>query len=137
MEPDLRALLEQMLALPDEELRQLAPEGLMEKIPDLAPTIRALMMDHSLHIRAWGDLGRQMESDILSIKEDLKNQLFQKMKQTIASLADQNSSHLSEEEVAAMRELRNAREPLNARFRFRRAFPPRPELRLKEAPLRK
>ncbi|MCH9045098.1 MAG: DNA primase [SAR324 cluster bacterium] len=137
MEPDLRALLEHMLALPDEELRQLAPEGLMEKIPDLAPTIRALMMDHSLHVRAWGDLGRQMESDILSIKEDLKNQLFQKLKQTIATLADQNSSDLSEGEVAAMRELRNAREPLNARFRFRRAFPPRPELRLKEAPLRK
>ncbi len=127
-EPALRSLLERMLGFSDGEFVQVSVEELMEWYPELAPVIRALLVEEPVHLTAvtdTADFGRQLESELVSIKEELKEQLFRKLR-TLTGTPQE------EAELSRYREL--TRELSGMKRSFRKTSKPRPELTLRNRP---
>jgi DNA primase len=124
-DPALRGLLERLLGFGDEEFAQLEPDTLMERVPELAPTVRALLLDDPLHGTAVAECGRQLENEVLCIKEELKDALFRKFKAVAGS---------PEEELALRRYLTVRDELVRLKSGFRSTHKPRPEVTLRPPP---
>lgn len=127
-EPALRSLLERMLGFSDGEFVQVSVEELMEWYPDLAPVIRGLLVEEPVHLTAVtesADFGRQLESELFSIKEELKEQLFRKLRTLIGTPEEEG-------ELSRYREL--TREMSGMKRSLRKTSKPRPELTLRNRP---
>jgi len=121
-EQPLRRLLERLLDFSDEEFAQVQPGQLMELFPELAGTVRTLLLEESLFATAVSDPARQLENEILCLKEELKNELFRRFK-TLAG---------SPEEEPALRQYQVLRDELvRMRTTFRRTHKTRPEVTLR------
>jgi DNA primase len=125
-DPALRGMLERLLGFSDEEYRQVSPAELMDWFPELAPTVRALMMDDPVHRDAIVDCGRELRRQILSIKDALKEELFAHLRAVAGSA----------EEEPAMERLRQLRRELSGLREPRVTHKTRPEhtLRAPAAP---
>ena len=80
-DPDMRRLFEKILRLGDHEFQQVNPEEMAELYPEVASTIRALLMEGLHALAEQGGHEAEMQYEIALIKEALKNQLFLKLKQ--------------------------------------------------------
>jgi len=121
-DPALRTLLERVLKFSDVEFEEVRPEALMDWFPELASTVRSLLMDEPLHDAAVSDYARQMEAEIVCIKEELKDELFRKFKALVGS---------PEEELALRRYKKVRDELVQLKSTFRSTHKPRPELTLR------
>lgn len=102
-EPELRQLYDKILRLGDEEFQQLDPQEMGELYPDVAPSIREVLME-GLHDGPPGSREGELQYEIALIKNALKQQLFLKLKQVTGK----------EEEELALRRYTKVREELRA-----------------------
>ncbi|MCZ6645045.1 MAG: DNA primase [SAR324 cluster bacterium] len=92
---DLRRLLERLLSLTDQELEGMNAEQLAERLPDVAPVIRVLVMETPRRFEALrrGAEIPQFESalqyEIAMIKESYKDTLWREAKQATGSEQEQ------------------------------------------------
>ena len=119
----MSSLLERIFAFGDDEYAQMTPEDLMDWYPDISPLIRELLLDEGRHNHAIGDPRRQLENEIIHIKELMKARLFRRFKELSGS----------EEETPALQAyMKISRELKTLRQGFRQTFSPRPELRVRK-----
>lgn len=130
----MRRLFEKMLRLTDEEVRQVTPEELMDLWPEQAPTIRELLVEETYHQRAVMDTEQELRYEMVRIKEEMKVDLMRKLKALTAQVQEtQPSGELTEAEITAVRNLREAVRELNGqRALFRKTHKPKPELSLRD-----
>ena len=127
-EPVLRSLLERIMGFSDGEFAQVGVEELMEWYPELAPIIRALLVEEPVHLTAVTDTAeyvRALDSELFSIKQELKEQLFRKLHTLTGSPEEEG-------ELSRYRELSSELSRLKPSFR--KTSKPRPELTLRSAP---
>lgn len=127
-DPESRTLLERLYGFADEEYARMNPGRMEEMFPELAPAIRGLLLEEPLHQSAISkdpDWRREMESEILCIKESLKDELFRQLK----------SLEGSPEQGEALSRFFILRDELrHLKTRFRQTHRLRPEATLKEPP---
>ncbi len=120
---ELRALLERLLGFADAECPALNAQELIEWFPEHAATLRMLLMEDGLHTNAVSDPERQLEGEVLGIKEELKAELFRRLKQVAGT----------QQEELALRRYTQVRDELAVlRNSLRKTIRPRPELSLRE-----
>jgi len=93
-DPALRRLYEKLLRFAPEELSQTSPEELGDLLPDVAPTLRSLLVEGSVHVNAVGDVRRQVFYEALTIMHGEKARLWRQFQQAAGT---------DQEELAARR----------------------------------
>jgi DNA primase len=93
-DPDIRGLFEKMLRFSDEEFRTIDVEELCSLYPDLAPALRALVVEEPRLLLGVTDGERELRNRVAHIKEEEKARLFQQLKRCVGT---------PEEEMAARR----------------------------------
>jgi hypothetical protein len=102
--PDVRALFEKMPRFSDEEFGRIDVDELAALYPDLAPALRALVVEEPRLLLGVTDGERELRNRVAHIKEEEKERLFQQLKRAAGT---------AEEEMATRRFLR-LREELRA-----------------------
>lgn len=113
-DPDVRALFEKMLRFSDEEFSRIDVDELAALYPDLAPALRALVVEEPRLLMGVTDGERELRNRVAHIKEEEKDRLFQQLKRAVGT---------DEEEMATRRFLR-LREELRALRLPAAAMPP-------------
>lgn len=96
-DPEVRALFEKMLRFNDDEFRAVDVEELASLYPDLAPALRALVVDEPRLLLGVTNPERELRNRVALIKEEEKQRLFHELKRAAGT---------PEEELAARRYLR-------------------------------
>ena len=118
----LTKLLQRIFGFDDTEFAQVSPDELMEWYPEMAGLIREVLLDDQRHQAAIKDARRQMDNEVIHIKEALKEQLFQRFKEVSGTAEEEEAFRL-------YKEVREELESLKTGFRQPRM--PREELRLR------
>jgi hypothetical protein len=123
-DPALRTLLERLLQFSDDEFAQIDPAMLMERHPDVAPVVRALLLDEQLHLRAVGDQEAQFQDEVADLKKELKDDLWRRFRAAVGT----------PEEELALRRYKKLRDELTSLKVARSNHKPRPEVTLRSPP---